>query len=188
MQKKKLTGYESVYTGYGSVSSGCEFVSGYGFVVWQVSYTVISYLLPDTEISKPSTNISLLWLSWSSNVFQGEDQALQAPESSFHCVQAPAVPHLPGHDSDPPLAQDRLGHEHYKLGLLVQPHFFQKLLYWSLHQFRRSFERPIFHVSSNQFPGFALCLLNSLLACCFVLSSSNKLLVLVVFNPLFPPP
>ena len=41
MQKKKLTGYESVYTGYGSVSSGCEFVSGYGFVVWQVSYTEI---------------------------------------------------------------------------------------------------------------------------------------------------
>ena len=44
MQKKKLTGYESVYTGYGSVSSGCEFVSGYGFVVWQVSYTETLYV------------------------------------------------------------------------------------------------------------------------------------------------
>ena len=41
MQKKNLTGYESVYTGYGSVSSVYGFVSGYGFVVWQVSYTVL---------------------------------------------------------------------------------------------------------------------------------------------------
>ena len=54
MQKKKLTGYESVYTGYGSVSSGCEFVSGYGFVVWQVSYTDI----PRDNI----LNKELLWI------------------------------------------------------------------------------------------------------------------------------
>ena len=39
---------------------------------------------------------------------------------------------------------------------------------------------------SNQYPGFAVCLLNSLLACCFVLSSSNKLLVLVISPLLLP--
>ena len=32
------------------------------------------------------------------------------------------------------------------------------------------------------FAGFSLCLLNSLLACCFVMSSSNKLLVMVTIE------
>lgn len=46
---------------------------------------------------------------------------------------------------------------------------------WAHHAFFSHFWAGVYIC----FAGFSLCLLNSLLACCFVLSSSNKLLVLV---------
>ena len=47
--------------------------------------------------------------------------------------------------------------------------------HWAYHAYFSHFWSGVYIC----FAGFSLCLLNSLLACCFVMSSSNKLLVMV---------
>ena len=66
------------------------------------------------------------------NVLQGEDQALQPPESRLHRVEADVVHRLSGQYDHSALAEDRL--ERHQLGL---PRLLLPLLARDLHRTRR---------------------------------------------------
>lgn len=112
------------------------------------------------------------------HVFEEQNKSVFPTKRFLHILETDDVCVLSDDDHSAALAADRLGGDSLGLPCLLLPLLARNISYLS-----RCFHHIIM-IPYNQgsLSGFAMSMIDSLLACCFVANSSNMLLVVVILS------